>query len=166
MGAKNIVFHAGFYQKKDKQETYETIKEQILKIQEVIKEKKWTPKLAPEITGKGSQFGDIDELLQLRKDTKCNLTVDFAHLRARNNGKVDYDEIFSKLKPVKKLHCHFSGIEWTEKGERRHLLTQEKDIKELLGFFKKYKKDAVIINESPDPINDAKKMMDIWKRLS
>jgi len=166
LNATNIVFHAGFYQKIPKKETYESIKEQILKIQDAVKEKKWTPKLAPETTGKGSQFGDLDELLDLRKATGCSLTVDFSHLKARNNGKIDYDEVFNKLKPLKELHCHFSGIEWTEKGERRHLLTNEGDIKELLLFFKKYKKTAVIINESPDPIGDAHKMKKIWEKLN
>lgn len=166
LNATNIVFHAGFYQKSSKKDTYEAIKEQILKIQDVIDEKGWAPRLAPETTGKGSQFGDLDELLDLRKEARCNLTVDFSHLKARANGKIDYDDVFNKLKPLKGLHCHFSGIEWTEKGERRHLLTQEKDIKELLHFFRKYKKDAVIINESPDPIGDAYKMKRIWDSIS
>jgi len=165
LNATNIVFHPGFYQKKPKKDSYDMIKEQILKLQDFIREKRWAPELAPETTGKASQFGDLDELLDLRKETGCNITVDFSHLKARNNGKIDYDDVFNKLKPLKELHCHFSGIEWTAKGERRHLLTQENYIKELLLFFKKYNKSGTIINESPDPIGDASKMKRVWDKL-
>lgn len=154
-----IVFHPGFYQKSSKHETYKNIKEQIEKIQEEIKEKKWNVELCPETTGKESQFGDLDELIQLIKETHCGICVDFSHLKARYNGKIDYDEIMEKLSKIKQpIHCHFSGIEYTPKGERRHLLTQEKDILELFKYLKKYKISCSIINESPDPLGDAIKM--------
>ena len=165
LGAKYVVFHAGFYQKKDKKEIYEIIKKEIIDLNEKIKEKKWNVVLAPETTGKASQFGDLDELLQLKKETKCHLCIDFAHLKARNNGKIDYDEIFKKIKHLKHIHSHFSGIEWTAKGERRHLITEAKDIKELLGYILKYKVDITIINESPDVYGDAVKMKDILEEL-
>jgi deoxyribonuclease-4 len=152
-----IVFHAGFYQGRDKEKIFQIIKEQIIKLQKEIKQKKWNVILCPETTGKASQFGDIDELLKLSKETGCSLCVDFAHLKARNNGKIDYDEIFEKIKNIKHIHSHFSGIEYTAKGERRHLITEVKDIKELIGYIKKYKIDITIINESPDPIADCRK---------
>ncbi|TKJ17781.1 endonuclease IV [Candidatus Woesearchaeota archaeon B3_Woes] len=158
LGAKYIVFHAGFYQKKDPEIIYHTIKKEILDMMEVIKEKKWKVVLAPETTGKASQFGSLDELIRLKKETGCNLCVDFAHLRARNKGKIDYDEVMKKLKPLGHIHAHFSGIEWTDKGERRHLLTEVKDMKDLFNYLKKYKIDVTIINESPDPFGDAVKM--------
>jgi len=158
LGVKYIVFHAGFYQKKDPEEIYQLIKKEIIDLQKTIKSKKWDVVLAPETTGKASQFGNLDELIRLKKETKCHLTVDFSHLRARNNGIVDYDEVMKKLKPLGHIHAHFSGIEWTEKGERRHKLTETKDIKELLSYLKKYKIDVTIINESPDPYGDALKM--------
>jgi deoxyribonuclease-4 len=155
----NIVFHPGFYQKDSKEKTYECIKEQILRIQEEIKEKKWNVNLCPETTGKESQFGDLDEIIKLMKDTGCHICVDFSHLKARYNGKIDYDVICEKLAKLHTpLHCHFSGIEFTAKGERRHLLTEEKDIKELFKYLKKYKLGCTIINESPNPMGDALKM--------
>ena len=161
LGVKYIVFHAGFYQKQDPEDIYQLIKEHILDMLAVIKAKKWNVVLAPETTGKASQFGSLDELIRLKKETKCHLTVDFSHIKARNNGKIDYDEVMKKLKPLGHIHAHFSGIEWTAKGERRHLLTETKDIKELLEYLKKYKIDATIINESPDPFGDAIKMKEL-----
>lgn len=156
-----IVFHPGFYLKNTKQETYDKIKEEVLKIQQVIEEKKWNIELCPETTGKPSQFGDLDELLQLMKDTGCHICVDFAHLKARYNGKINYDEIMKKLQPISQremIHAHFSGIEYTEKGERRHIPTGEKEIKELFSYLNKYNINVSIINESPQTEADAIKM--------
>jgi deoxyribonuclease-4 len=158
LGAKYIVFHAGFYQGMDKDDVFEMIKDAVLDMQDVISEKKWNVVLAPETTGKISQFGDLDELIRLKKETGCHLCVDFSHLKARYNGVIDYDKIMKKLKPLGHIHAHFSGIEWTAKGERRHLLTSESYIKELFAPLKKYNIDVTIINESPDPLGDAIKM--------
>ncbi len=152
-----IVFHAGFFMGRDKEEVYQIIKEQILKLQEEIKKKKWNVILCPEVTGKKTQFGSLDELLRLMKETKCGICVDFSHLKARESGNIDYEEVMKKLKKVKHVHAHFSGIEYGEKGEIRHLMTETKDIKELIGLLKKYKIDVTIINESPDPMGDSLK---------
>jgi len=159
LGADYVVFHPGFYQKSTKEEAYKNIKEQIEKIMKEAKEKKYTPELAPETTGKASQFGDLDELLKMKKETGCSICVDFAHLKARYNGNIDYDSVMEKLSKIKpRIHCHFSGIEYTAKGERRHLLTEKKDIEELFKYLKKYRVDCTIINESPNPLGDAIKM--------
>ncbi|MBM3247584.1 TIM barrel protein, partial [Candidatus Pacearchaeota archaeon] len=134
-----IVFHPGFYLKKSKQECFKIIVEQIKKIQLEIDKNKWNVILAPETTGKPSQFGDLDELLQISSEVGCGICVDFAHLKARYNGNINYSEIMEKIKKssLKKIHAHFSGIEFTAKGERKHLVTQEKDIKELFTYLKK-----------------------------
>ena len=161
-----IVFHAAFYGKTSKEETYEKVKKAIEEMQAEIKKKEWNVLLCPETTGKASQFGDLDELLRLSKETGCGICIDFAHLRARNNGKIDYEEVMEKIKNVKNLHAHFSGIEYTAKGERRHLVTPTNEIKELLDWLKKYKIDITIINESPDPFADSiktKKMIEGMK---
>jgi len=163
LGAKYVVFHAAFYGKRSGEETYEMVKKAIIKMQKVIKQKKWNVKLAPETTGKKSQFGSLDELLKLRKETGCSICIDFAHLYARDIGKIDYDDVFKKLKSLKHIHAHFSGVEYGKKGERRHLVTPIARIKELIKFIKKYKADITIINESPDPVGDCVKTLKILK---
>lgn len=159
MGAENIVFHPGYYGKKNKEETYEFIKKEIIKLQKIIKENKWKVKLCPETTGKVNVFGSLEELIKLVKDTKCNLCVDFAHLYARNQGKLNYKEVFDKLKilKLKKLHCHFSGIEYGLKGEKRHIKVDLNQFKKLVKDIPK-KLDVVIINESPYILEDALEM--------
>jgi deoxyribonuclease IV len=156
LGAYRIVFHPGFYAGRNKEETYETIKNEILDIQSKIKEKKLKPELAPETTGKKNVFGSVDEILQLVKDTGCSFCIDFAHILARE-GKVDYKVILGKFKDYKEIHIHFSGIEYGEKGEKKHKKTGRKEIKELIEGLNKYAKgnDIVIINESPFALEDS-----------
>lgn len=167
MGAKYIVFHAGYYGKLTKLKAYEGIKKAVEDMQDTIKDNKWNVALAPELMGKDSSFGTIDELYQLHKDTKCAACFDFAHLKAAYRGKINWKYVFDMIKKFKfkPLTAHMSGIEWGPKGEKRHKLTPEKDIKEVLQWVKKYKFDIRIINESPDTFGDAVKALKIYNRL-
>ena len=100
-------------------------------------------------------------LLQLMKDVPgISLTVDFAHCLARN-GKIDYDKMVSRL--PKRFHAHFSGIEFTEKGERRHLPIVDADFRKLVKALIKYDKDLTLVCESSDFMNDLLKMQKILK---
>lgn len=166
MGATHVVFHAGFYQKKTKEQTYSMIKESLARLRDELKSNKWNVLLAPETTGKASQFGDIDELMSFNKELGTNICVDFAHILARNVGKIDYDDVMKKLKPLKHVHSHFSGIEYTEKGERKHKPTPDEEIKKLLSYLIKYKVDITIINESPEMFNDSLKAKAILQKLT
>ncbi|MFH1326888.1 MAG: TIM barrel protein [archaeon] len=159
--ATRIVFHPGYYGKSEKQETYKKIKREILELQAIKKEKKYTPKLAPETTGKINVFGSIEEIAQLVKDTKCSFCVDFAHILAREKSYC-----FARAKkafPSKEWHVHFSGIEYGEKGEKHHKATKESEIKKLLDNLPK-NKNITIINEAPDPIEDSVKSLNIHKK--
>lgn len=164
LGAKDVVFHAAYYGKLEKDEAYDIVTEEIKDVQSVIKKKKWNINIAPETTGKPSQFGDIDELLKLKKDTGCIPCIDFAHIYARNIGKIDYDETFRKIKSLPYLHAHFSGIEFGPKGERRHIPLTKQFFNPLSKHLKKWKKPAFIVCESPDPPGDALKMFKWFKQ--
>ncbi|MEE9525391.1 MAG: TIM barrel protein [Candidatus Woesearchaeota archaeon] len=157
--ASPVVFHAGFYQGRNPEDVHNMIKDQIKDLQKSIKEKGWKVKLAPETTGKPSQFAGLDDLLRLKKETGCSICVDFAHLYARAQGKVDYDEIMKKIKSLSHIHCHFSGITFGPKGERSHKLMDKRFFMPLAKAIKKAKlKSITIINESPDVFGDAVKM--------
>ncbi|MDJ0721380.1 MAG: TIM barrel protein [Desulfobacterales bacterium] len=153
MGARCVVFHAGFYQKRSARETYRLIRDQILTLQAEIRRAGWDIDLCPEITGKPSQFGSARELLALMADTGCGLTVDFAHLLARQQGQIAYDALMPALPD--NLHAHFSGIEYTAKGEKKHLRLQPDDFRPLLEALRRHRKQATIICESPAPFEDA-----------
>ena len=155
LNAEFVVFHAGFYQKKDEEEIYQMIKKELISLQKIIKEKKWNSKMCLETTGKKTQFGSLEELQRLNKEINVDYCIDFSHLLARE-GKINYKELLKKL--PKRFHAHYSGIEFTEKGEKRHLLVNISDFKKLAEELKKQNKDITIICESPNPIGDAEKM--------
>ena len=116
-----------------------------------------------------SQFGDLDELIRLVKETKCSLCIDFAHLYARNGkGKIDYNEIFNKLKKIKEknLHFHFSGIIYTKKGERKHInMNHHPDFRGLAKEILKRKINCSIVSESPVTWQDSLKQKRIFEKL-
>ncbi|MCK4553313.1 TIM barrel protein [Candidatus Pacearchaeota archaeon] len=153
LNAYRVVFHPGYYNGFEKEKTYENIKKEILEMQKEIKSKKYTPKLAPETTGKVNVFGGINEIQKLVEETGCSFCIDFAHILARYK-KYKFKEVLEKFKKHKELHIHFSGIEYNGKGEKRHIKTPEKDLRKLISILPK-NKEIVIINESPDSLQDS-----------
>jgi deoxyribonuclease-4 len=164
MGARNVAFHAGFYQTRTAGQTYERIKKAMIGLQKQIARRKWQVTLCPEVTGKPSQFGSLEELLHLKKETGCGITVDFSHLYARQQGDIDYAAILKKL--PKKFHAHFSGIEYGPKGERKHIRTTPEFFEPLARELVNCKPDITIISESPKPYEDAMMMQRVIQNLS
>ena len=86
-----------------------------------------------ETMGKKNQLGTLSEVIELCKmDARLRPVVDFGHLNARDCGGVfttpdDYRRVFHAIGEAlgddvaRNLHCHFSKIEWTDAGEKRHL---------------------------------------------
>lgn len=163
MGARNVVFHAGFYQKRSARQTYESIKKAIGVLQNRIASAGWRVKLCPEITGKPSQFGSLAELLKLKQETGCGITVDFSHLYARQQGDIDYAEVLAEL--PEQFHAHFSGIEYGDKGERRHLRTTKQFFEPLAQALIQCQANLTLISESPKPYEDALMMKKLFKKL-
>jgi len=170
LNATVVVFHPGFYQgqgEKAKENAFSLLAEVI----EKMKEEKISALLSPETTGKPSQYGSLDEVLELCKKFRKFMkpTIDFAHIHARENGKIksksDYAQIFKKIKSalgaesLKGLHCHFSGIVFSEKGERYHVpIDSSPSFKQLAELLREKKYKFTIINESPLLEKDALKM--------
>jgi len=129
MNSYRTVFHMGFYTKYSPEESMKKCKDAISELLENIETlgiKNYT--FAPETTGKKSQFGSLDELIEICMSfDNFTPTVDFAHLHARSGGiiktKEDYAKIFDKIEnelSLKSLHCHFTKIEYTDAGEKKH----------------------------------------------
>jgi len=163
LGATNVVFHPGYYGK-NREGAQEVIIEEVKDMMKTIKKKGWTTKIAPETMGKINVFGSVDEVAKLVKASGCSFCIDFAHILARQVGKKpDYTEI-KKLFPGKDWHVHFSGIIYGDKGERKHKKTTKAELKELLKNLPK-NKDIVIINESPDMVNDSVDGLNLSKKI-
>ncbi|HPX77538.1 MAG TPA: TIM barrel protein [Methanobacterium sp.] len=129
MGAYRIVFHPGFYTTYTPDEAMKKLNKAVDRLSEQLESlgiKDYT--FAPETTGKKSQLGSLQEIIEIcRRHEKFAPTIDFAHLHAREFGlfkdKNDYRKIFGLLEDeldIDILHCHYTHIEYTDKGERRH----------------------------------------------
>ena len=162
LGAKKVVFHPGFYGKKKSEESYEKIRNIILEIMDEIKEKKYTPEIAPETTGKVNVFGSLEDISRLVSDTECSFCIDFAHVLARYKTH-NFEEVLEKFGRYKEWHVHFSGIEYGEKGEKNHIQTPEKEIKRLISNLPSEKR-ITIINESPSPVKDSLLGLTVYSR--
>ncbi len=132
-GAKKLTFHPAFYQGRDKEFVFEKVQEGLEKILHELEDMKNDILIAPELTGKPSQFGDLDELVNLSTqfEKKIKFCIDFSHLHARTGGKFNstkefkgiFDFIIKNLGKdfLSDMYFHLSGILYTEKGERRHV---------------------------------------------
>ena len=166
-GAESITFHAGFYLEKDPETVAETIHEELGALCNQIGKLPSPPQVCPETTGKPTQFGSIDELLALAADIDgCGLCIDWSHLHARTgcyNTESEFQAILDQVKEslgqkaLEKLHMHISGIEFSPKGERKHLNLEESDMRfrELLAVLKDNNVGGWLICESPSLEDDA-----------
>lgn len=177
-GAVSVVFHAGFYLGDPPQETYQTIKKYLAEVVARLKEEDIRLRLRPEASGKGSQFGSLEEILELCGELEGTAPcIDFAHLHARTGKFNSYPEFASVLEKVKEklgddalknLHLHISGIEFSAKGERRHLELQKSDLQynELMKALRDYNVGGTVICESPNRENDALLLKTSFNALS
>ncbi len=163
--AKSVVYHPGFYLKQEPEKVYQQMLVEHKSLMKEIDSEGWNVRLCPETTGKGTQFGSWQELTRMCKELPgLGMTLDFAHLLARSNGKVDYNEVFTKMekdlgkKFLGDMHFHFSGIEYTEKGEKRHLEIETPFLKRIASAIKDFGLGGTIIAESPNVETDALKL--------
>ena len=65
------------------------------------------------------------------------------------------------------FHAHIAGIEYSSKGERKHLNLEESDFnyKDLLKAFKNFGVKGVVVCESPNIEDDAKLLKDYYLSL-
>ena len=178
LGAYSITYHAAFYLGEDS----DTVTKKMIDIHKIITEildkENISVWVRPETTGKKSQWGTLDEIIELSKNfDKILPCVDFAHIHARENGKFNtYDEfcfILEKLgnelgqKAINNFHGHVAGIEYGLKGEKKHLIFEESDFnyKDLIKAFKEFDVKGALVCESPNIEIDTKILKDYYESL-
>jgi len=167
-GGWSVVFHAGYYMKQDPAKVYNRIRDALREIERELMDRGIKVWLRPELTGKPTQFGDLKEIVKLSEELEMVLpTIDFAHAHARNRGKCNSIEEWREMlsfiedrlgrEALDNMHIHMSGIEYTEKGEKRHLPLRESDMRweDLLKVLKEFRVKGVVISESPNIEEDA-----------
>lgn len=176
-GAKSVVFHPGFYLGDPYEKAYQSVQASLGKVVQKLKDDMVCVTLRPESSGKPSQFGSIDELIQLT----CSLEnvapcIDFAHWHARAGGNNSYGEFCGLLDDLRKnlgdaalsdMHIHVSGIEYGKSGERKHLPLTSSDLRyeDLLRALKDYGVSGRVICESPTREEDALLLKESYQKI-
>lgn len=177
MHAHVVVFHPGYYMKNSKAEALRSC---IQAIKEIIEDAESLGirdvKLGPETAGKQTQFGSVEEIIEIcEKLDRVTPTIDWAHIHAREGGRIrdknDYLKLMEAIEmhlgkeAIKNLHSHFAHIEFTAKGERRHHTLYEREygppFEPLAEVIAEQKLNPVIISESPVLDIDSLRMRDM-----
>ncbi len=178
LNAYSITYHAAYYMGQNKQDVYKKVEKATAEIIENLAQEGNKIWVRPETTGKGTQWGNLEEIIELSKTFEQVLPcVDFSHLHARTNGLYNtYDEfaaIFDKigseigLYALENFHAHVAGIDYGEKGEKKHLILEESDMnyKELLRAFRDFGVKGVLVCESPNIEDDAVLLKEYYESL-
>jgi deoxyribonuclease-4 len=177
IGAQGIVFHPAFYLKDPPNEVYAKVKKELEDTVSAIRSEGIQVTLRAETTGKGSQFGSLEEVLRLSAEidgvAPC---IDFAHLHAREGKSNSYKEFASILQQIadklgrnalNDMHIHLSGIKYSGKGELSHLNLSESDMNyiELFKAWKEFDIKGLVICESPSLEGDTLIMQKAYNSL-
>lgn len=137
MGGERIVVHTGSCGKLDRAEALKLAKDTMVKALEALdSEGLGHIHICPETMGKINQLGTLEEVIALCElDERLIPCIDFGHLNARTGGKVNSKDAFRNILEqignllgearMKNFHSHFSKIEYTEGGEKKHLTFED-----------------------------------------
>jgi deoxyribonuclease-4 len=180
MGAYVIVFHTGFYGKFEKSYAFKGCIKALKEVSQTIKDMGLKVKLGPETMGRKFQVGSIDEIMTICQEVEgIQLVVDWGHLHARNLGafrKVeDVRAVAEKIEStlgsdaLRGMHCHFSKIEFSSQGERKHHTLDEPrygpDFEFLAKVIVDFKMHPTIICETPILDIDALRMKKMLQQV-
>ncbi|MBQ9779086.1 MAG: TIM barrel protein [Clostridia bacterium] len=131
LGADTIVIHTGSAAKITRAEALALAKDTLCKTLDEVGD---TPiHLGLETMGKINQLGTLNEVIELCElDPHLSPVVDFGHMNARERGGLfattdDYRRVFHRIaerlgdEKARYMHCHFSKIQYTDAGEKKHL---------------------------------------------
>ena len=177
-GARSITFHAAFYLKSTPAETYTKVKRHLEEVVNILRNEDNKVTISPEVTGKPSQFGTFEEILQLSSEIEgVAPCLDFSHWHARTGKANSYQEFSDILDQIERklgrrgldnMHIHLSGIAYGNKGEIKHLMLEDSDLHyaELLKALKERKAKGVVICESaPNIEQDALLLQQTYQAL-
>ena len=132
LGGRRVIFHSGSCGRQSREAALEKALDTLKRAQDALDEAGFAEIiLCPETMGKIGQLGTLEEVLALcgvdRRITPC---IDFGHLNARTLGgirsKADYAAILDRIgealgdERARQFHVHFSRIEYSKGGEKRH----------------------------------------------
>ena len=176
-GAESMTFHAAFYMKDSPFDVFDLVEKSLNVIEERLSRLDIEIELRPELTGKTSQFGSLDELIGLTKSVgSVRPCMDFSHLYARTgeyNTKKEFELLIDKLgeelgaEATKNMHIHLSGISSNSKGDLKHLNLEKSNFnwKELFQVLREKDCRGYVICNSPNLEEDALMMKSYYQTL-
>ena len=182
-GGNRVVFHSGAQMKQSRDVAFNKVKEGVEKtIYRLIDEGYGDMYICPETMGKQGQIGTVEEIIELCKIHKNIIPcVDFGHVNALLQGvlkttddykRVVLDPMLNELgyEKVKKMHVHFSKIQYGAKGEIKHLTFEDTEygpeFEPLAVALKEYKLEPYILSESAGTqAEDSAEMKRIYNSL-
>lgn len=132
LGGRRIIFHAGSCGRQSREAALEKALDTMRRAQAALDEAGFADMtLCPETMGKVGQLGTLDEVLALcGVDSRITPCIDFGHLNARTLGgiqsRADYEAVLDRMEQslgdarARQFHVHFSRIEFSKGGEKRH----------------------------------------------
>ncbi len=177
-GATDIVFHPGSYFGRPAPEVLRAAIPRLKGCVDELRQSANPVRLRPEVMGKAAMLGSLEDLLTMAREVEgVEPCLDFAHLHARaGDGSMNAYEDWKALllryrralgaKSLQRLHCHLSGIEYSSRGERRHLMLPESDfdLNGLMRALAELKCGGRIVCESPVMDEDARLIQNAWRR--
>ncbi len=132
MGADRVVVHTGGVGKQSRDKALQHTRENIRDILDALERAGVTQTICLETMGKQSVIGSAEEIFDLvALDDRLLPCIDFGHLNARTCGKCATEEQFEAIltlleqkigtERARIFHSHFSHVEYSAKGEVRHL---------------------------------------------
>ena len=181
LGADRISFHMGGIGKLTRDAALELAKRRLSEILDEAGRRGLTgPRLAVETHGKLNQLGTVAEIIDVCKlSPQLIPLVDFAHLYAVAGGGFsqagDYGRVFDQIgdalgpEDIADLHIHFSSIEFSAGGEKRHWRFQDPfgpPYQPLIQWIVDHGLTPRIICESAGTqAEDAKTMQEFYRQL-
>ena len=179
LGGNRVVFHPASQGAATREEAVRLTRERFnLLCERIYKENLESVMFCPETMGKIAQIGTVEEITEFCKTDKVfTPCVDFGHVNAREQGSLKTEEDYERLlrymidglgfERMKNFHVHFSKIEYSARGEIRHLTFDDTvygpEFKPLSDVLKKLGLEPYIVCESAGTQDtDALKMRKIY----
>lgn len=133
MGGSRIVVHPGGLGGQSREDALLIACDTLKRAQELLDDRELSHiRICPETMGKINQLGNLEEVLYMCElDERFLPCIDFGHLNSRTNGGVnsqdDFDNVLDAVaarlgeERASQMHIHFSKIEYTKAGEKKHL---------------------------------------------
>ncbi len=133
LGGKRVIFHPASQGKMKREASFQLCLERLERFKGVMEEAGLDDMIfCPETMGKHAQIGTIEEVTEMCKISENFIPcIDFGHVNARELGSLKTEEDYLvRLKymidnlgyeKMRNFHMHFSKIEYSAKGEVKHL---------------------------------------------